>query len=97
MSDEPTLGEVMRQVRALVDQVRDLVKEVRSDYVRRDVYDARHNNLTRRVDELETEANERERDRKAFQRQIVAGVLVGLILMLAQLVVTALLFTGGVR
>lgn len=97
MSDEPTLGEVMRQVRALVDQVRDLVHEVRSDYVRKEVYDARHHALTRRVDDLERETEDREKARVAFQRQIVGGVLIGLVLMLVQLVVTALMFTGGLR
>lgn len=104
MADEPTLGEVMRQVRALVDQVRDLVREVRTDYVRTDLYNARHNAVNQRVDELskdldeiKREASDREKARVAFQRQIVGGVLVGLVLMLVQLVVTALMFTGGLR
>ena len=97
MSDEPTLGEVMRQVKSLVEQVRDLVKEVRSDYVRKDLYDARHAGLTRRVDDLEREADQREERRQAFQKQIVAGVIVGVIVMLAQTAMTLLLLFGGIR
>jgi hypothetical protein len=97
MADEPTLGEVMRQVRDLVQQVRDLVKEVRSDYVRKELYDARHASLTRRVEEIERENEDNEKARLAFQRQIVGGVIVGVILMLAQIVVTALLVMGGLK
>lgn len=94
MVDEPTLSEVMRQVERLVQQVRDMVQEVRSDYVRKDLYDARHTGLTRRVDDLESEAAEQERDRKSFQRQIVGGIIIGVILMLANLAVTALVVAG---
>lgn len=95
MTAEPTLGEVMRQVRDLVQQVRDLVQEVRSDYVRKDLYDARHAGLTRRVDDLEREADERERDRKSFQRQVAAGVIIGLILMVANIVIVLTQLPGG--
>lgn len=94
MNDEPTLGEVMRQVRDLVRQVRDLVQEVRSDYVRKDLYDARHAGLSRRVDDLEREADEREKARLAFQRTIVAGIVVGVVVMLANLAVTAIMLGG---
>lgn len=97
MAEEPTLGEVMRQVRDLVQQVRDLVKEVRSDYVRKELYDARHANLTRRVDDIERDTETREKSRLDFQRQIVGGLIVGGILMLAQIVVTALLVMGGLK
>lgn len=104
MADEPTLGEVMRQVRDLVQQVRDLVQEVRSDYVRKDLYDTRHHALTRRVDELDAELEDHKREVKekekaatAFQRQIIGGVIVGVLLMLANLFVTALMVSGGLR
>ena len=97
MSDEPTLGEVMRHIRALVDQVRDLVKEVRSDYVRRDVYDARHDSLKKRVDDIERENDDREKARVAFQRQVMAGLIVGVLLLIAQTIVTVMFLTGGVR
>lgn len=40
MADDPTLAEVFREVQRLVKQVEDLVREVRSDYVRKDVLDA---------------------------------------------------------
>lgn len=97
MADEPTLGEVMRQVKSLVEQVRDLVKEVRSDYLRKDLYESNHVNLKRRVDQLEREADSREEKRQAFQKQIVAGVIVGVIVMLAQTAMTLLLLFGGIR
>lgn len=87
----------MRQVKDLVTQVKDLVREVRSDYVRKDLYDARHTNLTRRVDDLEKDADDREKERKAFQRQVVAAIIAGLVLMLAQVIVTALMVAGGAR
>lgn len=101
VTDEPTLGEVMRQVKDLVQQVRDLVREVREDYVRKEVYETRHIHINRRIDEVaqdldddRKEAREREKARLAFQRQIVAGLIIGTILMIAQLVVTALMVTG---
>lgn len=93
MTDEPTLGEVMRQVRSLVDQVRDLVQELRSDYVRKDLYDARHHALTRRVDDLEREADDREKARVAFQRQIAAGIIIQIVV----LILGALFVVGGLR
>lgn len=97
MGDEPTLGEVMRQVRALVEQVRDLVLEVRSEYVRKDLYDARHTSLMRRVDDIEREADDREKARLAFQRQIVAGIIVGVVVLLANLILTLVLLGGVPR
>lgn len=100
MSDDPTLGEVMRQVRALVEQVRDLVQEVRNDYIRKDLYEARHAHVNRRVDDLEKDINEvktaaadREKARIAFQRQIAAGIII----QLAVLILTALFVVGGLR
>lgn len=88
MTDEPTTREIVRQVEALVEQVRDLIREVRSEYVRKDLYDTRHENLTRRVNQLEHEADEREKARVGFQRQVAAGALVGLLLMLTQIILT---------
>lgn len=41
MVDEPTLAEVLREVQRVVKQVEDLIREVRADYVRKDVLDAR--------------------------------------------------------
>lgn len=98
MPDEPSASEMMRRIEELVRQVRELVLEVRSDYVRKDLYDARHASLNRRVDDLERdlEAEEKtrvdaEKERKAFQRQVTAAVIAGVVLMLAQLVVTVLM------
>ena len=104
MADEPTLGEVMRQVQALVRQVEALVKEVRLDYVRKDLYDARHAALTRRVedvksdvDEVKSEADERERNRQAFQRQVIGGLIVGVVMLLLNVGVTLALVIGGIQ
>lgn len=41
MTDEPTMAEMFREVQRLVKQVEDLIREVRADYVRKDVLDAR--------------------------------------------------------
>lgn len=40
MPNDPTMAELMREIQRLVKQVEDLVREVRSDYVRKDVLDA---------------------------------------------------------
>lgn len=104
MSDEPTLGEVMRQVQALVRQVESLVKEVRVDYIRKEVYDAKHTALIHRVNDIESEANERERKaedrekaRLAFQRQIIGGIIVGVFVLLVQTALTVALIIGGIK
>lgn len=103
MSDEPTLGEVMRQVQSLVLQIQELVREVRSEYVRKDLYDAKHTALSQRVTAAEmatkvvaVENDDRERDRKAFQRQVIGGLIVGGILLLASTAFTLLFALGGI-
>ena len=88
MTEEPSAAEVMREVQRLVKQVEALVQEVRSDYVRKEVYDARHEAVRSRVGDLEREADEREKARQGFQRQVMAGALVGLILLAANVIVT---------
>jgi len=108
MADEPTPGEIMRQIQSLVRQVESLIKEVRLDYVRKEVYEAKHAGLTRRVDQieatatreieqLEKEVDERESKRQQFQRQIIAGVIVGVILMVGQTALTLILAFGGAQ
>lgn len=88
---------MMVKLESLIKEVASLVREVRTDYVRKENYEARHMGLTRRVDELEREADERERDRKAFQRQIVGGLVIGGILMLAQTGLTVIMLLGGIK
>lgn len=92
----------MRQVESLVGQIKELVREVRSDYVRKDLYEAKHTALDRRVTAAEkaTEAvglenDNREKDRAAFQRQVVAGLIVGGILLMASVAFTLIMALGG--
>lgn len=103
MSDEPTLGEVMRQVQSLVQQVHELVREVRSDYVRKDLYEAKYSAAMQRLTSAEAatgtvakENDDREKERKAFQRQVVGGLIVGGILLLVSTAFTLMLALGGV-
>lgn len=95
--DQRDLAVIMVKLEALIGQVSALVNEVRTDYVRKETYDARHTGLTRRVDDLEREADDREKARLAFQRQILGGIVVGGFLMLAQTAVTVILVMGGIK
>lgn len=101
MTAEPTLGEVVRHLNEIVTRVDRLSQSLEANYVRKDLYDARHIHLNRRVDDLEkdreadkAEVAEDKKARLAFQRQIVAGLIVGTLLMVAQLVITALMVSG---
>lgn len=103
MADEPTLGEVMRQVESLVGQIKELVREVRSDYVRKDLYEAKHSAIQQRLTAAEVatgvvakENDDREKERTAFQRQVVGGLIIGGILLLASTAVTILMALGGI-
>lgn len=105
MPDEPTLGEVMRQVRDLVQQVRDLVQEVRADYVRKDLYDARHEALRRQqeaaikevADDVAEVKKGREKDADRWkQAMFTIGVAILLLLIQGALTVSNFMArTGG--
>lgn len=94
MADETSLPEVMREVQRLVKQVESLIQEVRSDYVRKELYRAENAGLIRRIDELEEDAEKREQDRKSWQRQVLGGVAVGVILLVCNVLATVILTQG---
>lgn len=68
---EPTLGEVLRRL----EDVARRLESAEATYVRKDVYDARHNNVTRRVEQIETEMDAREKSAEAFRRQVLLLVI----------------------
>lgn len=79
---EPTLGEVLRrldevsrQMSALGTQMGQDRRDVASTYVPREVYEARHAAITRRVDELEADFDIREKTSADFRRQLLFLVL----------------------
>lgn len=79
---EPTLGEVLRRLNEVSGQMTALGNQMAQDrrdaadtYVRRDVYDARHAGVLRRVDEIEADADTREKAAADFRRQLLFIVL----------------------
>lgn len=80
--DEPTLGEAMRRLDAVTKQLDDLARMLAEDrrsfastYVPREVYEARHNSLDRRVTLLEADAEAKEKTAADTRRQFVFLVL----------------------
>lgn len=79
---EPSLGEVMRRLEDVVGQMQAVTQRMDRQqeandktFVRRDVYDARHTNLTRRLELMEKETDEREKASDAFRRQAILVVI----------------------
>lgn len=88
---DPSLPEVMREVQRLVKQVESLVEEVRKDYVRKEFY-----NEARRADRERIAEVEKDIDAQAsFRRQVAAGALIGLLLLLANIVATLARIPGA--
>jgi hypothetical protein len=104
---EPTMGEVVRRLEEVSGQLQRTSEDIRTDrteqartYVRQDVYnsDKRSEELARESiakDTVELEARLDKAD--AFKRQIMAGVSVGAILLVINVVIalSALLATKG--
>jgi hypothetical protein len=74
MADEPTVGELMRQVEALVGQVRDVAQQLRTDYVRRDVYTASRLSDVRRIEKIEEKDEIRDKNASDTRRQLLVGL-----------------------
>jgi hypothetical protein len=96
MSDEPTLGEIVRRFEDRLADVRDDIKQLgdRIDgKVSQEVYDLRHEALSHRVVTLET-LREKDAERiVATRRWLIGAVIVPLIGILLPVVV--LLSRGG--
>ncbi|MGW7688803.1 hypothetical protein ACWGMA_07905 [Streptomyces asiaticus] len=90
MSDEPTLGEVVRRFEDRLADVRDDIKQLgdRIDTkVSQEVYDLRHEALTQRVTTLET-LREKDAERiVATRRWLIGAVVVPLIGVLLPIVI----------
>lgn len=108
---EPSLGEVLRRVDEVSRQMKDIAdamtierRENAATYLRRDLYEARHTALTKRMDGVESElADDRKAaadDRKAAdnaRRQFVIGLVLLAIPAIFGLVlaINNFLVTGG--
>ena len=90
MSDEPTLGEVVRRFEDRFVDVRDDIKQLgdRIDTkVSQEVYDLRHEALTQRVTTLET-LREKDAERiVATRRWLIGAVVVPLISVLLPVII----------
>lgn len=96
MSDEPTLGEVVRRFEDRFVDVRDDIKQLgdRIDTkVSQEVYDLRHEALTQRVTTLET-LREKDAERiVATRRWLIGAVVVPLVGVLLPIII---MLTRGV-
>lgn len=100
-ADEPTLGEALRRLDAVTQQLNTVARQMAEDrrefastYVRYDVYEARHLSLDRRVTLLETDAEQKERTAEETRRQFVFLVLGIAIPAVGGLLLSMFLFLG---
>ena len=82
MTAEPTLGELLRRLEEVVKQLQDIsgkMERDRSDaaqtYVRKDVYSAEFQSHERRIKDLESENQDREKQAADTRRQFIFLVL----------------------
>ncbi|WP_327222967.1 hypothetical protein OG229_02170 [Streptomyces platensis] len=98
MSDEPTLGEVVRRFEDRLADVRDDIQQLgrRLDTkVSQDVYDLRHEALASRVSTLET-LREKDAERiVATRRWLIGAVIVPLVGILLPVVILLLRGVGS--
>jgi hypothetical protein len=102
-ADEPTIGEAIRRLDAVTQQLNTLARQMAEDrrefastYVRYDVYEARHLSLDRRVTIIEADNETREREDADNRRQVMFIVLGAALTAIAGLLVgLANLALGG--
>jgi hypothetical protein len=102
-ADEPTIGEAIRRLDAVTQQLNTLARQMAEDrrefastYVRYDVYEARHLSLDRRFTIIEADNETRERDDADNRRQVMFIVLGAALTAIAGLLVgLANLALGG--
>lgn len=102
MPDDPTPGEIMRRLDELGRTMQQLAATLESSYVRREVYDAKHQALYSYVDAKVKEntddiadLNRHRQSDQSFRRQIITGAAVGAILLVLNLLFAINGFTGG--
>ena len=81
-ADEPTIGEVMRRLDEFMKRLDTLTAQLADDrrdfarnYVPRELYEARHLSLDRRVTVLETDSEAKEKTAAETRRQFMFMVL----------------------
>jgi hypothetical protein len=90
---DPTIAEVVRRLDDVTRSVERVAATLESSYVRREVYEAKHEALRswarQEFNDVRGDITRIEEARKAdqaFRRQIMAGASIGLILLLVNLV-----------
>lgn len=103
MPDEPTLGEVMRRLDEAMRRLDALAKDLAEDrrdfaknYVPRELYEARHAHLDRRVSLIELAAEEKEKADDASRRQLQFMILGAVLAAGLSLIVALVLASGGI-
>lgn len=105
MTNDPTIAEVVRRLDEVARSVERVAATLESSYVRREVYEAKHEALRswarQEFQDVRGDIGRIEEARKtdaAFRRQIMAGAAVGLILLLVNLVLATsnVLARGGI-
>ena len=95
MTDEPTLGEVVRRLedvrRDLKDDVHDIGKRLDSK-VDQQLYDLKHESLAGRVKTLEAQRREDANKLVATRRWVIGGVIIPLVGIVVPLII---LIAGG--
>lgn len=93
MSD-PTVPELVRRLDEIARSIERVIRTLETSYVRRDVYDAKHeairNEFNGKVQDLYAEIKDMKDARQqdvTFKRQIMAGAAVGIILILVNLAI----------
>lgn len=99
---EPSPLELLRRIEELTRSLERVTNTLESSYVRKDVYEARHDALRREIRQEQaeirgdvSELQDAQKAQVAFRRQVLAGVLVGLVLILAQIVLVLTRIPGG--
>lgn len=100
--NDPSIPELVRRLDDITRVIERVTSTLESSYLRKDVYDARHTALRREVEQKFTEVEgdvddlrQLAREQAAFRRQILAGAIVGLILMVAQIFLVLTRIPGG--
>ena len=98
MSDEPSVGEIIRRLDDVSRRLDDTSKRVDAQsermearYVPRGEYDAHRESDKKRLDDVEDDLEKA----GAFRRQVAAGVLIGVIVFIAQAAITITVLRGG--
>jgi hypothetical protein len=88
MPDEPTLGEVVRQLAAITSQLDKITQRLDTDYIRKDVYAAQMQSMAEKIDVLTERADKADAQRAADRRLIITAFVAPIITALIVLYVS---------